>query len=364
MLTLLPYRSYSARRYTSPHAGSVGSIAEDDVPGPRLSKSEYAKDTQWPLVERHFANTVTLVDTAVGEVVDAVDAAGAKEATVIFFSSDNGAHQEGGHRYQFFNSSGYLNGFKRSIHDGGHRAAFIVRWPGTVAAGVTSTHLLCFYDFLPTAAAIAGLDAAVPPTVDGHSFLPTLLGNEQPQPAFIYHEYVGFFDSSFLSSYCPFVFTYYISKSLSMRQVNVTTSTQFNTLKCPSETMLIIIFKLFQPKIMESLSLRRVIITPKNRYTDCSDPSLAPYPAVSRSFGQNVRVGNWSGVCAGADRPCTGQSGNSRFFLYDMSVDEAQLHDVSEQHPSVVKMILDVMRNQYVAPSSSVKHIYVDFNNP
>jgi len=235
-----------------------------------LGKSEYAKDTQWPLVERHFANTVTLVDTAVGEVVDAVDAAGAKESTVIFFSSDNGAHAEGGHRYQFFNSSGYLNGFKRSIHDGGHRAAFIVRWPGTVAAGVTSVHQLCFYDFLPTAAAIAGLDAAVPPTVDGHSFLPTLLGHDQPQPQFVYHE-----------------------------------------------------------------------------YTDCDDPSLAQYPAVKRSFGQNVRMGNWSGVCVGGDRPCTGQSANSRFLLYDMSIDEAQMHDVADQHPSVVNTIRDIMRDQF-----------------
>ena len=68
------------------------------------------------------------IDAAVGKVVEAVDNSGQGERTVIFFSSDNGAHQEGGHHYQFFNSSGYLNGFKRSIHDGGHRAAFIVRW--------------------------------------------------------------------------------------------------------------------------------------------------------------------------------------------------------------------------------------------
>ncbi len=33
----------------------------------------------------------------------------------------------------------YLNGYKRSIHDGGHRAAFIVRWPGVTAPG-TVTH--------------------------------------------------------------------------------------------------------------------------------------------------------------------------------------------------------------------------------
>eukprot|EP01047_Picozoa_sp_COSAG01_P052615 COSAG01_NODE_5549_length_4191_cov_3.120235_3_plen_117_part_00 len=91
-----------------------------------------------------------------------------------------------GHNYQFFNSSGYLNGFKRSIHDGGHRSAFVVRWEGKIAAGSTSKHILCFYDFLPTAAALAGVaPAALPPTIDGMSFLPTLLGQPQPQPTFI-----------------------------------------------------------------------------------------------------------------------------------------------------------------------------------
>jgi len=112
--------------YTSPHAGSVGSVGEDDVPGPRVTSGPYV-DESWPAKEINFATTVTDVDTAIGAVVAAVDNSGQENSTIIFFSSDNGAHQEGGHQYQFFNSSGYLNGFKRSIHDGGHRAAFIVR---------------------------------------------------------------------------------------------------------------------------------------------------------------------------------------------------------------------------------------------
>ena len=108
--------------YTSPHAGSVGSIAENDVPAPRVSSSPYAAEP-WPAVEKHFATAVTEIDSAVGRVVTAVENSGQADDTVIFFSSDNGAHQEGGHQYQFFNSSGYLNGFKRSIHDGGKLAS-------------------------------------------------------------------------------------------------------------------------------------------------------------------------------------------------------------------------------------------------
>lgn len=141
-----------------------------------------------------------------------------------------------------------------------------------VPAGVVSAHQLCFYDFLPTAAAIAGADDAMPSTIDGHSFLPTLVGSQQPQPPFVYHEYDG-------------------------------------------------------PQ----------------------DPSLKTFVGLKKGFGQNVRVGNWSGVCVGPNKPCIGTtpSGESRFFLYDMSQDEAQLHDVAAQNPSVVARILTIMHREF-----------------
>merc|ERR1711974_191098 len=101
---------------------------------------------------------------------------------------DNGAHQEGDHKYQFFNSSGHLNGYKRSIHDGGHRAPFIVRWPGVTPAGHKSQQQFAFYDFMPTAAAIAGVKK-LPAGMDGYSLLPTLRGERQAQPDFVYHDY-------------------------------------------------------------------------------------------------------------------------------------------------------------------------------
>lgn len=224
-------------------------------------------------MEKDFAAVVTEVDAAIGRVVEAVVSSGQGGSTVIFFSSDNGAHQEGDHKYQFFNSSGYLNGFKRSIHDGGHRAAFVVRRTGTVPAGMVSQHQLCFYDFLRTAADLAGLSAHVPPTADGMSFVPTLLGHTQEQPAFIYHEYHG-----------------------------------------------------------------------------CNDPDLGGVN-VSRNFAQNIRMGNWSGVCVGAHAPCVADPAvptyEGAFFLYNMAVDEAQAHNVAASNPHVVDTILAIMRQQY-----------------
>ena len=77
--------------YTAPHAGSVGSVGENDVPVPRVSSGPYAdRRGDWPDVEVHFATAVTEIDAAVGKVVDAVDSSGQAKSTVIFFSSDNG----------------------------------------------------------------------------------------------------------------------------------------------------------------------------------------------------------------------------------------------------------------------------------
>lgn len=44
---------------------------------------------------------------------------GLRDNTVVFFASDNGAHDEGHHNYTFFDSSGPYRGFKRSLYEGG-----------------------------------------------------------------------------------------------------------------------------------------------------------------------------------------------------------------------------------------------------
>ena len=60
-----PWYLYLA--YTAPHAGSVGSVDENDIPAPRVGSGPYAdKLGTWPAVEVHFAAAVTEIDRAVG----------------------------------------------------------------------------------------------------------------------------------------------------------------------------------------------------------------------------------------------------------------------------------------------------------
>ncbi len=137
-----------------------------------------------------FAAMVSQVDEYVGQIIEAVEAAGIADNTLIIFSSDNGAHNEGGADPDFFRSSGDLTGYKRSMTDGGIRVPLIASWPGTIKEGQTSEHVTAFWDFMPTVAELTG--AQIPEQTDGISYLPTLLGRgEQQQHEYLYWEWQG-----------------------------------------------------------------------------------------------------------------------------------------------------------------------------
>lgn len=133
-----------------------------------------------------FAAMVTRLDKHVGQVLAQLKKLGLDENTIVMFTSDNGPHQEAGADPAFFNSSGPLRGVKRDLYEGGIRVPFIVRWPGTIKAGAVSDHVSAFWDFMPTAAQLAGTAA---PQTDGISYLPELLGKKQPQHPYLYWEF-------------------------------------------------------------------------------------------------------------------------------------------------------------------------------
>lgn len=146
-----------------------------------------------------FAAMITRLDVQVGEILAKLKEKGLDENTIVIFTSDNGPHEEGGADPAFFNRDGVLKGTKRSTHEGGIRVPFIVRWPGTVPAGVVSDHQLAFYDLMPTFCDLAGVEDYVSkysnPDLandyfDGISFLPTLTGKgEQGKHDFLYWEF-------------------------------------------------------------------------------------------------------------------------------------------------------------------------------
>jgi arylsulfatase A-like enzyme len=138
----------------------------------------YAQES-WPAPEKGFAAMITLFDQQVGDVLAKLKELGLAENTIVFLTSDNGPHSEGGHDANFFDSNGPLRGIKRDLYEGGIRVPLIVRWPGHVKAGAVSDQIGYFGDFLPTAAEIAGVRP--PGQLDGVSLLPAILGQTTAQ---------------------------------------------------------------------------------------------------------------------------------------------------------------------------------------
>ena len=134
------------------------------------------QDEDWPGPQKGTAAMITRMDAGIGLLFERLASLGIDERTIVFFSSDNGPHAEGGNDPFFFDSNGPLQGYKRSLHDGGIRVPTIVRWPGRVPAGTVSDLVWYFADFLATAAEIAGLEP--PDGIDGASILPALLGDD------------------------------------------------------------------------------------------------------------------------------------------------------------------------------------------
>ena len=132
-----------------------------------------------------FPAMVTRLDDTVGQVLDLLKELGLEEDTIVIFTSDNGPHHEGGHRPDFFNSSGAVRGLKRDLYDGGIREPFVIQWKGIIQPGSVTEHVAAFWDVFPTFAELAG--AKTPDNIDGISLVPTLLGNPDSQKS---HEYL------------------------------------------------------------------------------------------------------------------------------------------------------------------------------
>ncbi len=172
-----------------PHANNEGGrYNESPEKGMEVPDFGPYADQAWPGPEKGFAAMMRNIDLAVGEILDQLLLSGIDEETVVLITSDNGPHQEGGHKMEFFDSNGPLRGMKRDLYEGGIRVPLLVRWPGHIKPMSETNLISAFQDFLPTFAEIA--EVGTPENIDGISFAPTLLGKtEQRKHDFLYWEF-------------------------------------------------------------------------------------------------------------------------------------------------------------------------------
>ena len=128
-----------------------------------------------------YAKMVRRLDMQVGRILDAVNSSKEAGNTIVIFTSDNGGER--------FSDVWPFSGRKSELLEGGLRIPAIVRWPGRVPKGVSSSQVMISMDWLPTLLDAAGTkpDAAFPS--DGMSLMPVLTANAAPVPRKLFWRY-------------------------------------------------------------------------------------------------------------------------------------------------------------------------------
>jgi arylsulfatase len=176
---------------------------------PATSKDWKAHPDQ-PGMERRMAVYSAMIESAdreVGRIVDALQAQGALDNTLIIIMSDNGASNEDVEAERNLGESGvpigergsyasYLEpwawvsntpfaNFKKSVMEGGIRTPFIAHWPSGLrdAGRVEHNHWGTLTDIAPTLYALAGADYPAiardrgAPALEGVDLSPLLIGD-------------------------------------------------------------------------------------------------------------------------------------------------------------------------------------------
>jgi arylsulfatase A-like enzyme len=168
---------------TLPHANNERTRATKN--GMEIPDYGAYADRPWADPDKGLAAMISRLDADVGRLTSLVASLGLANDTIVIFTSDNGPHREGGNTPGFFASAGPFRGIKRDLYEGGIRVPLIVRWPGRVKPGQTTSHVGYFGDFFATFAAMLGRPA--PDGLDSVSFAPTLLSDAAAQKT---HDYL------------------------------------------------------------------------------------------------------------------------------------------------------------------------------
>ena len=168
-----------------PHHAPHYPFQGPDDPADRTVGGEF--DPRGSVADRRraYRDMVQEMDAGIGEVLDALEAHGIADRTLVWFFSDNGAARWG--------SNGPLRGLKATDWEGGHRVPSIAVWPGRIPAGTETGQLASTLDVMPTLLSLVGSDgeaaaessgagAMTLPPFDGVDLSPVLLRREALAP--------------------------------------------------------------------------------------------------------------------------------------------------------------------------------------
>ncbi len=125
-----------------------------------------------------YGDFVYQTDWSSGQILNALDAIGATENTIVIFTADNGPERYAYDRILKYDhhSSAPFRGLKRDVYEGGHHVPFVVRWPKKIKRGSVSDQLISQVDLLKTLSNIIGAELPKGLAHDSHDFTAVWLG--------------------------------------------------------------------------------------------------------------------------------------------------------------------------------------------
>ncbi len=126
-----------------------------------------------------FADCMYEVDHYTGRVIDAIDAAGIGDDTIVVWASDNGPPSHGTLGPQ--GDPGPFRGCLGTAYEGQMRVPCIIRWPKRIAPGRVSNDIVSILDFYGTFAAIVGGKVPTDRAMDSVDITPLLDGGASPR---------------------------------------------------------------------------------------------------------------------------------------------------------------------------------------
>ncbi|MEV0007087.1 sulfatase [Streptomyces sp. NPDC051840] len=154
------------------------------MPVPQGLSEREEREWRYQRYIKEYLRVIASLDENVGRVLHHLDISGAAADTAVMYTSDHGF---------YLGEHGWFD--KRFMYEPSMRIPLVVRWPGVVPAGTSTTDLVVNVDYAQTILDLAGVEAH--PRMQGRSLLPLLRG-EHPEDwrQAVYYRYFEHLDAN------------------------------------------------------------------------------------------------------------------------------------------------------------------------
>ncbi|XP_077564469.1 arylsulfatase B-like [Haemaphysalis longicornis] len=269
-----------------------------------------------------YAGMVDSLDQTVGELLEALEKAGMLKDTILVFASDNG-----GDPYTATANQGYnwpLRGTKATLWEGGVRSTALVWSPRLTRSSRVSTQLMHATDWLPTLYAAAGGRVGDLGTLDGVNMWQALSqGTPSPRTELL-HEIDDWSGAS----------------AIRFQNYKLVVGNYGNKF----DTRFEIVGGTRPHGDLKALRQNSKAAAVLKRFYGTQNPLLQP------------NINDWSAggnVSCGQGNPNQNFVQGQRYYLFDLSCDPCELHNLASTNPQIVSFLLSKLAayNKTVVPT-------------